>query len=142
MSKRSITIDLPVSILREITEVAKLQNKSIEQIALEAIASQFSLVKKPLTKDEVLTIIREHKEQLQKMGVKSLELFGSVARDEANIDSDIDFLVEFEGKTGLFKLLEVQYYLEDILGCPVDLGTKDSLKNNLQPQVLKELINT
>ena len=141
MSKRSITIDLPVSILREITEVAKQKNKSIEQIAIEAIASQFSIQKKPLTKDEVLTIIREHKEKLQMMGVKSLELFGSIARDEANIDSDIDFLVEFDRPVGL-KFFEIKDYLEDILGCPVDLGTKDSLKKHLKQPVKKDVIKT
>ena len=53
MSKRSITIDLPVSILREITEIAKLQNKSIEQIAIESLTSQFSLEKTPITKKEL-----------------------------------------------------------------------------------------
>jgi predicted nucleotidyltransferase len=74
------------------------------------------------------------------MGVKSLNLFGSVARDEAEENSDVDFLVEFNRPGGLFQLLQVQYYLEDILGCAVDLGTQEALKEHLRDPVLKDSI--
>lgn len=67
-------------------------------------------------------------------------LFGSVARDEARTDSDVDFLVEFDRPGGLFQLLRVQYYLEDILGRSVDLGTQDALREHLREPVLKDLI--
>lgn len=73
-------------------------------------------------------------------GVKSLNLFGSVARDEARLDSDVDFLVEFNQPGGLFQLLQVQYYLEDILGVSVDLGTEDALREHLREPVLKDVI--
>ncbi|MGB3561088.1 MAG: nucleotidyltransferase domain-containing protein, partial [Geitlerinemataceae cyanobacterium] len=65
-----------------------------------------------MKRDEVLAIIAAHREQLQAMGVKSLDLFGSVARDEARPDRDVDFLVEFDRSGGFFQLLQVQYYLE------------------------------
>ncbi|MGB3512200.1 MAG: nucleotidyltransferase domain-containing protein [Microcoleaceae cyanobacterium] len=55
----------------------------------------------------VLATIAEHQEQLQKLGVKSLNLFGSVAQDEFRLDSDVDFLVEFNQQGGLFQLLRV-----------------------------------
>lgn len=93
-----------------------------------------------MKRDEVLTILAAHREQLQDMGVKSLNLFGSVARDEADSNSDVDFLVEFNRPGGLFQLLQVQYYLEDILGCAVDLGTQEALKEHLREPVLKDLI--
>jgi predicted nucleotidyltransferase len=48
-----------------------------------------------MKRDEVLAIIEAHREQLQKLGVKSLSLFGSVARNEAHAGSDVDLLVEF-----------------------------------------------
>jgi len=51
-----------------------------------------------MKRDEVLTILATHREQLEKLGVKSLSLFGSVARDEARFDSDVDLLVEFSKK--------------------------------------------
>ncbi len=94
-----------------------------------------------MKRDKVLTIVTKHREQLEKLDVKSLSLFGSVARDEARIDSDVDFLVEFKHQGGLFQLLRVQHYLEDILGCCVDLGTQDSLKEHLRKPVLKDVIN-
>ncbi|MEQ9372173.1 MAG: nucleotidyltransferase family protein [Coleofasciculus chthonoplastes F3-SA18-01] len=93
-----------------------------------------------MKRDEVLAILAAHREQLQDMGVKSLNLFGSVARDEANSNSDVDFLVEFDRPGGLFQLLKVQYYLEDILGCAVDLGTQEALKEHLREPVLKDSI--
>ncbi|MEA5534911.1 nucleotidyltransferase family protein [Crocosphaera sp. XPORK-15E] len=94
-----------------------------------------------MKRNEVLEIIAENREQLEKLGVKSLSLFGSVARDEARLDSDVDLLVEFNHQGGLFQLLQVQYYLEDILGCSVDLGTQDALKEHLREPVLKDVIH-
>jgi hypothetical protein len=64
-----------------------------------------------MKRDEVIAIIAVHREQLQEMGVKSLELFGSVARDEARPDSDVDFLVEFNRPVGLFKFIAVRLYM-------------------------------
>jgi predicted nucleotidyltransferase len=94
-----------------------------------------------MKRDEVLEILAAHREPLQRLGVKSLTLFGSVARDEARPDSDVDFLVEFNQEGGFFQLLQVQYYLEDILGCSVDLGTQDALKEHLREPVLEDVIN-
>jgi uncharacterized protein len=93
-----------------------------------------------MKRDEVLAILAAHREKLQELGVKSLNLFGSVARDEARSDSDVDFLVDFNQPGGLFQLLQVQYYLEDILGCSVDLGTEDALREHLRKPVLKDVI--
>jgi uncharacterized protein len=93
-----------------------------------------------MKRDEVLAIVAAHREQLQKMGVKSLQLFGSVARDEAGPDSDVDFLVEFNQPVGLFEFIEVRLYLGDILGCSVDMGTQDTLREHLREPVLKDLI--
>jgi len=90
--------------------------------------------------EEVLSILARHQNELEKLGVKSLELFGSVARNEATAESDIDFLVEFSIDVGLFELFKVQHYLEDILGCAVDLGTKDALREHLREPVLKDAI--
>jgi predicted nucleotidyltransferase len=93
-----------------------------------------------MKRDEVLRILAAHREKLQELGVKSLNLFGSVARDEAHLDSDVDFLVEFDRPGGLFQLLRVKCYLEDILGCSVDLGTEDALREHLREPVLKDIV--
>ena len=93
-----------------------------------------------MKQETVLSILAAHQDELEKLGVKSLELFGSVARNEATPESDVDFLVEFSIDAGLFELFRVQNYLEDILGCAVDLGTKDALREHLQEPVLKDAI--
>jgi len=69
-------------------------------------------------------------------GVKSLALFGSVARDEATSSSDVDLIAEFSRPVGYFDLFALQNHLEIILGCPVDLGTPDSLKPRLRQRVM------
>lgn len=93
-----------------------------------------------MKRDEVLSILAVHQEELKKLGVQSLDLFGSVARDEAGPDSDVDFLVEFDRPGGLFQLFRVQHYLEDLLGCSVDLGTQDALREHLREPAFKDAI--
>ena len=93
-----------------------------------------------MEREKVLEIIQLHQAQLQELGVKSLGLFGSVAREQAKPDSDVDFLVEFSKPIGFFDFFRVQHYLEDILGCNVDLGTFDALKEHLRKPVSQELV--
>jgi len=93
-----------------------------------------------MKREQVLETVRSHRKTLEQLGVKSLELFGSVARDEAGADSDADFLVEFSAEVGLFELFKVKHFLEEILGCAVDLGTKDSLREHLRQPVSEDLI--
>ena len=93
-----------------------------------------------MKRSHALAILQTHRHSLQALGVQSLELFGSVARDEARPDSDVDLLVEFAIEATLFDLFRVQHYLEDILGCQVDLGTKAALKQHLREPVTKEAI--
>jgi uncharacterized protein len=89
---------------------------------------------------EVLSILATHQAMLKTLGVKTLDLFGSVARDEARPDSDVDFLVEFAIEATLFDLFRVQHYLEDILGCKVDLGTRSALREHLREPILQEAV--
>jgi len=93
-----------------------------------------------MKRDRAIAILKLHQEKLKDFRVKSLDLFGSVARDEARPDSDVDLLVEFDRPVGLFTFLRLQRYLETILDCSVDLGTTDSLKDYLREPVLKEIV--
>jgi len=97
-----------------------------------------------MNRNQVLKILAEHRERLAtEFGIKSLALFGSVVRDEATLASDVDLLVEFDGRpVGLFHLSRTQQYLESILGVPkVDLVLQDSIKPALRERILREAIH-
>jgi predicted nucleotidyltransferase len=94
-----------------------------------------------MKQEDVLQLLKQKNTELAKQfGVKSLLLFGSVARDEATSSSDVDLLVEFNRPVGYFGLFALQDYLEKLLGCSVDLGTPNSLKPYLKERVMGELI--
>jgi predicted nucleotidyltransferase len=84
---------------------------------------------------------QKNAELTKQFGVKSLSLFGSVARDEATSVSDVDLLVEFNRPVGYFGLFALQDYLENLLGCSVDLGTPDSLKPYIKERILGEIVH-
>ena len=70
-----------------------------------------------MRRDEALRRLAEHREELAAMGAGSLSLFGSVARDEAGPDSDVDILIELNRQLDLFDLGGIQVRLEEIMGC-------------------------
>jgi hypothetical protein len=94
-----------------------------------------------MRRDEVTRILATHRRELSRLGVKSLALFGSSARDEAGSGSDVDLLVEFDRPVGLFEFIDVKEFLERVLGCSVDLGTPDSLHPRLRERVLREAVS-
>lgn len=76
-----------------------------------------------MTRDEALTILRKVKPLLEKQyGVSSMILFGSVARDEAQPQSDVDVFVR-AADMGLYELIGLAESLEESLGCKVDVVT-------------------
>lgn len=94
-----------------------------------------------MRKDEALKILAEHKAELvRRFGITDLALFGSTVRDEARPDSDIDVLVNFDGQATSKRYFGVQFYLEDLMGSPVDLVTEKALRPQLRPYIEKELI--
>jgi uncharacterized protein len=92
-----------------------------------------------MERDEILQRLSFHKEDLTRLGVKSLALFGSVARREARATSDVDLLVEFEGAATLDRYVDLESYLEGVLGCSVDLVTHRSLKPRLRSSIEKDI---
>lgn len=89
---------------------------------------------------DVLQIISEHAGELRELGVRSLSVFGSVARDQAAPGSDVDLLVDFDPPVGYFHLFEVQDRLEAFLGCKVDLVTQGGLRPELRQHILAEAV--
>ena len=70
-----------------------------------------------------------------------LALFGSTARDSASAESDIDILVAFDGPATSQRYFGVQFYLEDVLGRPVDLVTDKALRTELRPHIEREALH-
>jgi len=94
-----------------------------------------------MRRDEVLAILAEHQDEIRAQGVTSLSLFGSVARDEAGPESDVDILVEIGQRPfSLLDLAGLQIYLEEILDCKVDLITTGAIKEQLRDRILQESI--
>ena len=70
-----------------------------------------------------------------------LALFGSTARGKASSGSDVDVLVSFDGPATSKRYFGVQFYLEDLFGCPVDLVTEKALRAELRPYIDQERVN-
>jgi len=87
-------------------------------------------------------LLTEHKAFLSAhFGVTSLALFGSTARDTATHQSDVDILVDFDGPATSKRYFGVQFYLEDLFHCPVDLVTEKALRTELRPFIEKEAVH-
>jgi uncharacterized protein len=101
-----------------------------------------SVTQQKMTRQHVLeTLAREKSYLAERYGVVRLSLFGSAARDEARPGSDIDIVVEFDGRATSARYFGVQFYLEDLLGCPVDLVTATALRAELRPFIEVEMID-
>jgi predicted nucleotidyltransferase len=89
--------------------------------------------------NQVIERIQEQREQLDVFGVRSLALFGSVARGEEHSDSDVDLLVTFEGPATFDQYIDLKLFLEELIGRRVDLVTEGGLREALRPAIEREL---
>jgi len=95
-----------------------------------------------MDKQRVLAILSRSKPELaSRFGVTRLALFGSTARGAATGNSDVDVLVDFDGPATSKRYFGVQFYLEDALGCAVDLVTEKALRPRLRPYIERDQIN-
>ncbi len=91
--------------------------------------------------EEIKEIIQERRDDLRKQfGVTEIGLFGSYVRAEQSECSDVDILVELEKPIGFFKFLELEEYLEELIGLKVDLVTKKALKPVIGRYIMDELV--
>ena len=96
-----------------------------------------------MRRDEALRRLRARREALEGAGVSELFLYGSVARDEADRDSDVDLLVESASpRFTIFNLVEVKALCQDILGAPADVHHHGGLRRSaaFQSAVSPDLI--
>ena len=95
-----------------------------------------------MNRDEVLDQLARNKPMMvARYGVDRLALFGSTARNAARADSDIDIFVSFDGPAMSERYFGVQFFLEDLLGRPVDLVTDKALRPELRPFVEREAVH-
>ncbi len=90
--------------------------------------------------NNISQILHKHQADLDQFAVKSLAVFGSVARGEAKETSDIDLLVEFNRPIGLFEFIRLKNYLENLIDYKVDLVTPDALRPTMRDSILSEAV--
>jgi hypothetical protein len=97
---------------------------------------------RPKQRTDILnTLLKTKPILMERYGVTRLALFGSAARNTATHQSDIDILVAFSGPATSDRYFGVQFYLEDLFGCPVDLVTEKAVRAELRPIIEDEAID-
>lgn len=91
-------------------------------------------------REEVMATLQAHRDDLNRLGVKSLHLFGSMARDAASSGSDVDLLVSFRESPTFSGFMKLRIFLEDLLGRKVDLITESGLRQEVRPSVERDAI--
>jgi predicted nucleotidyltransferase len=94
-----------------------------------------------MNRDAILRTLSAHREDLvRRFGVRSLAVFGSVARGEARADSDVDVLVAFAASPGFDGYMALKWHLEELLGHRVDLVMEGALRPEARPIVEAEAV--
>ncbi|MET0412845.1 MAG: nucleotidyltransferase family protein, partial [Polyangiaceae bacterium] len=93
-----------------------------------------------LDRERVVALLREHSDDLHRLGVTELSLFGSVARNEARADSDVDLLASFQRPLTSDMFFAAKFFLEDLLRRRVDLLTDAALHERIRSSIQPELV--
>lgn len=92
--------------------------------------------------EKVKKIVAEEKDEIRKQYKAEIKaVFGSYARGDFHADSDLDLLVDFDDGVNLFDMIGLEQFLEDRLGCKVDVVPRSSLREELRASVFSEMIN-
>jgi uncharacterized protein len=97
----------------------------------------------PASLPQVLSTLHRHEAELRRRGVLHAAVFGSVAKGESRDDSDVDVLVDLdpERPMGLFEYARVRLYIAELLGGPVDVVNRKTLKPLLKEAILRDAVN-
>ncbi len=89
-----------------------------------------------MNRDDVIARLRAHEADLHQAGIARLYLFGSVARQEARSDSDVDLFFDTDNpRFSPIELVDAQDRVSDILGTPIDVMTRGSLHPLLRDKI-------
>ena len=95
------------------------------------------------TLPEIKQILQDQKPYLaERYGVTVIGVFGSYVRNEQRADSDVDILIELERppRISLIGLVELEYYLSDVVGTKVDIAIKKNLRKRIGKRILSEVV--
>lgn len=93
------------------------------------------------TIEDIKSCLNQQKSFLnEKFRVKRFGIFGSYSRQEQTPSSDLDILVDYEELPNLLELIELEYYLEEILHLKIDLVTRNGIKPQLRDSILSEVM--
>ena len=91
--------------------------------------------------EKIKKIIAEEKAEIRRQYKAEVKaIFGSYARGNFHADSDLDLLVDVDAGATLLDLVGLQHFLEDRLGCKVDVVTRRSLREEIRASVFSEAI--
>lgn len=146
---RRATITLPDDLDRELEAFRSSQSgrpslTSLAEMALRRFLADPSADPTRFTRpliERVLARRTDIKEIGARHGASNVRLFGSVARGEAGVQSDIDFLVTFEAGRTLFDLASLRAELEDLLDATVDVVTDSGLQGEARDEILRESLS-
>jgi len=95
-----------------------------------------------MNRDQIIATLRAHEPDLRRRGVVHAALFGSLARDEPTLASDIDILVEIEREApvGLFEYVGITQYLDDLFPNRVDVANRSRLKALVRPSAEQDAV--
>ncbi len=92
---------------------------------------------------DVLNILREHRTELNRLGIRHAMVFGSVARGQAGQESDIDVLVDLDPDSaiGVFEYARLKLYIAELLGDAIDVVNRKTLKPLLRESILRDAVH-
>ncbi len=95
-----------------------------------------------MQRDEAIRILKEAEPELRARGVLSLALFGSTARGDTRLDSDVDLLVELDDSRSitLFDLSEIKFFATDVLGRPADIAIRRNIRSGYKKGIEADAI--
>jgi hypothetical protein len=93
--------------------------------------------------NDVLETLRTHEDELRRLGVSHAAVFGSVARGEASVDSDVDILVELDPQRpiGVFEYARLKLYVNELLNGAADVVNRRTLKPLLRDSILRDAVH-
>ena len=95
-----------------------------------------------MNRDQVLSQLRQHRQELENAGVLRLAVFGSVARGDSTAESDVDLMGDFDRAKGLnlFDMVGLESLLTEIVGARVELFDRQMLKQPVRLRAEREAV--